>query len=100
MKIGNSTDSVQADIAARAANGTRSPAAGSQEVAGSAPVDRIELSATSRSMAAEGSQAPVRSDKVAEVRAAIDAGTFNVSSQVVAEKMISAAAELLQTITR
>ncbi|MBP6813779.1 MAG: flagellar biosynthesis anti-sigma factor FlgM [Burkholderiaceae bacterium] len=99
MKVGNNIESKQPEPVPRATNGTRAPTAGSQEVAGTVPVDKVELSATSRSIAAaDGAEQPVRPGKVEEVKAAIQEGRFHVSAEAVADKMISAAAELIETM--
>ena len=100
MKVGNSTESKQPEPLPRASNGTRAPAASSQEVGGAAAVDKVELSATSRNIAAsDGAEQPVRASNVEEVRNAIKEGRFHVSAEAVADKMISAAAELVETMT-
>ena len=99
MKIGNNIEPKQPDLVSRAANGTRGPAAGSSEVVGTVPVDKVELSPTSRNIAAaDSAEQPVRSGKVHEVRTAIREGRFHVSPEAVADKMINAAAELLETM--
>lgn len=92
------------DAALRAGQpaGAARPAAraGAQGRAGSA-ADSVSLSAASRGLAAELATdgAEVRHDKVAQVREAIREGRFNVKAQVVADKMIAQAAELLETLT-
>ena len=99
MKVGNNIESKQPEPVPRSTNGTRAPTTGSQEVAGTVPVDKVELSATSRSIAAaDGAEQPVRPGKVEEVKAAIQEGRFHVSAEAVADKMISAAAELIETM--
>lgn len=92
------------DAALRAGQpaGAARPAAraGAQGRAGGA-ADSVSLSAASRGLAAELATdgAEVRHDKVAQVREAIREGRFNVKAQVVADKMIAQAAELLETLT-
>ena len=99
MKVGNNLESKQPEPVPRTTSGTRAPAAGSPEITGTVPVDKVELSATSRSIAAaDGADQPVRSGKVEELRTAIQEGRFHVSAEAVADKMISAAAELIETM--
>lgn len=99
MKIGNNLDSKQVDTLNRAANGSRSPTASTGTVSGVQATDKVQLSATSQSLAAsEQASAAMRAEKVAEVRAAIEQGRFHVSAQVVADRMITAASELVETM--
>lgn len=64
-------------------------------------VDAVRLSPASQSLAAESAgNMPVRSAKVEEVRQAIREGRFEVDAHAVAEKMITQAAELLETLSR
>ncbi len=74
--------------------GTKARAAGSA-------ADSVSLSAASRGLVADLATdgGEVRHDKVAEVREAIREGRFDVRAQVVADKMITQAAELLETLT-
>jgi flagellar biosynthesis anti-sigma factor FlgM len=99
MKIGSNLDSKQLDTLNRAANGSRTPTAPTGNVGGVQPIDKVQLSATSQSLAAtEQATAAMRAEKVAEVRAAIEQGRFHVSAQVVADRMITAASELVETM--
>jgi flagellar biosynthesis anti-sigma factor FlgM len=99
MKIGNNLDNKQIDALTRAANGSRSATAPTGNVAGIQATDKVQLSATSQSLAAtEQATAAMRAEKVAEVRAAIEQGRFHVSAQVVADRMITAASELVETM--
>ncbi len=104
MKIGKPTDLQQPDALTRAAHGTVGGAAGtrSEAVEKTPAVDAVRLSQTSRSLAAEGAaeEQPVRAQKVEDVKAAIREGRFQVSAHAVADKMISQAAELLETLSR
>ena len=101
MKIGNNIESLQSDLVNRAANASRSPANAGKEVASVDATDRVELSGTSLSLAAgvQKSSDTVRAEKVAEVKQAIQQGKFHISAQVVADKMINEAAELIEAIT-
>jgi negative regulator of flagellin synthesis FlgM len=99
MKIGNSLDSAKIDATQRASNASRTPSTSATGVSAPPPTDRVELSATSQSLAAtEAAAAAVRTEKVAEVRAAIQEGRFQVNPHVVADRMITAASELLETM--
>jgi flagellar biosynthesis anti-sigma factor FlgM len=97
MKIGNNIESKPAEIAPRPSTGAREVSSGSKEVSSAAPVDKVALSDTSRKIASTDSvELPVRADKVEEVRTAIQEGKFRISSEVIADKMIAAAAELIE----
>jgi len=100
MKIGKLTDPERIDLlqAAKAAGGERQ-----DKVDRTQPVDEVSLSRASRSLAAEaaGSEAdPIRRQKVEEIRQAIREGRFEVNAWAVADKMISEAAELLESLSR
>ena len=103
MKIGNNIESLQSELVARAANGSRSPVASTaQQVGGVDGVDKVELSETSRRLTADataGVDGDIRADKVNEVRQAMQEGRFQVSARAVADKMINEAAELIEVIS-
>ena len=101
MKIGNNIESLQSELVNRATNASRSPANSGSEIGAVEATDRVEISGASRSLAAVASASTdaVRAEKVAEVKAAIEQGKFHVSAQAVADKMISEAAELIESIT-
>lgn len=112
MKIGKNQDPGQADALARAALSPRSGAAASQDTAATSPTrkvdgqsrDTVQLSAQSLALSSAATAAAetgsvASQQKIAEVRQAIAEGRFNVNAQVVAERMISQAAELLQSLT-
>lgn len=101
MKIGQTSDTQRTGALAGAREG-RAPAS-------SAPVepveaaDKVELSPATRTLAAGATTAGpglVRQEKVEELRRAIQEGRYEVSAHAVADRMISEAAELLETITR
>ena len=102
MKIGNNIESLQSDLQSRAANGSRSAVSSGKDVGAVDATDKVELSSTSRSLAsgmpASVASEAVRMEKVTEVRQAIQEGKFHVNAQVVAEKMINEAAELIEAI--
>ena len=104
MKIGK-PEAQQPEALSRAGHGT--PVAGAvgggrpDAVEKTPPADAVHLSQTSRGLAAEGANdEQLRLRKVEEVKAAIREGRFQVSAHAVADKMISQAAELLETLSR
>ncbi len=104
MKIGK-PEAQQPDALSRAGHGTpvvgAAAGARSDAVEKTPPADAVHLSQTSRSLAAEGAgDEQLRLCKVEEVKAAIREGRFQVSAHAVADKMISQAAELLETLSR
>lgn len=104
MKIGNNIESLQSELLARAANGSRSPSVPqAQQVGAVSGVDKVELSEVSQRLTGDASgsrETEIRADKVEQVRLAIAQGQFKVSAHVVAEKMIADAAELIEVIAR
>ncbi|MDT3677582.1 MAG: flagellar biosynthesis anti-sigma factor FlgM [Burkholderiaceae bacterium] len=105
MKIGKPAEPQQPDALSRAGHGA--PAAGtasashSEAVEKTSPAGSVHLSQASRSLGAESAaDEQVRLRKVEEVKAAIREGRFQVSAHAVADKMISQAAELLETLSR
>lgn len=107
MKIGKPAELQQTDALSRAGNSTPAGAAGA---AGAARPDAVEktpradavhLSHASKNLAAEGAAEELaRARKVEDVKAAIREGRFQVNAHEVADKMISQAAELLETLSR
>lgn len=104
MKIGKPTELQQPDALSRATHGVAGSATGtrSEAVEKTPAVDAVRLSQTSRNLAAEGAaqEQPLRAEKVEDVKAAIREGRFQVNAHAVADKMISQAAELLETLSR
>lgn len=100
MKIGPSTDVVKIE------SNPLVPGQGQAGVSGNAPVspveqaDRIELSAAANAADGLTVDAPVSEEKVAGIRRAIEAGEFRINPAEIADKMISEAASLLETIAR
>lgn len=99
MKIGHTNELRRGEAFPAAAEG--------RAVASGAPVEaidageRIDLSSASRNLAGATPDArddTVRQYKVDEIRRAIQEGRFHVSAEAVADRMISEAAELLETI--
>ena len=99
MKINGSTDPKPLDLVNRAGNASRAPTAPQGNVSGVSPTDQVSLSATTQTLFTAEASDMVRDAKVAEVRAAVQEGRFHVNAQVVADKMITAASELLETIS-
>lgn len=104
MKIGQAADLSKSEL-------LKAPQAGTPRQAGSAgdtaiekplAATNVQLSDTSRGLVADGGHdgAPVRMAKVAEIRKAISEGRFHVTAHAVADRMISEAAELLETLSR
>lgn len=106
MKIGKPPDLPLADALSRsgqvAVAGQASGAADARKVERVTATDEVRLSPASRNLASDSADAadPVRAEKVAEVRQAIREGRFQVNAKAVAEKMVTEAAELLETLTR
>ena len=105
MKIGKPAEIQQTDALSRpaqaGASATSSGHTASGAVERATAVDAVRLSQTSRDLAAEsgGGSTPVRTAKVEAVRTAIREGHFQVNAHAVAEKMITQAAELLETLS-
>lgn len=105
MKIGKPTEPQQPGALSRASHGAAGAVSGRTrpDVVEKTPaVDAVRLSQTSKNLAAEGAAAgaSVREHKVEDVKAAIREGRFQVSAHAVADKMITQAAELLETLSR
>jgi negative regulator of flagellin synthesis FlgM len=99
MKIGNNIESKPAEMIPRPGPDTRDVSSGSKEVSSASPVDKVALSDTSRKIASTDSvDQPVRAERVAEVKTAIIEGKFRISPEVIADRMISAAAELIENM--
>ncbi|MEZ5727618.1 MAG: flagellar biosynthesis anti-sigma factor FlgM [Burkholderiaceae bacterium] len=98
MKINNSIDSIKTDpltaTPARQGSVVDKPPAGGPDAN-----ERVDISSASRALV-DGDSKDFRADKVAEVRQAIEEGRFAIHVQKVADKMISEAAELLETIAK
>lgn len=103
MMIGKPTDvgTPQAALRTGATPSKRveSGASSDERVDGVVPSDSVEVSDTGRALAA-GSQAAdeFRADKVAAVKKALEEGTYQVRAKIVADRMITEAAELLESM--
>jgi negative regulator of flagellin synthesis FlgM len=104
MKIGQASDIHKSELlrTVQAAGLRQAGSAGDAEVGKTQAAAKVQLSETSRGLAADSgrSSASVREAKVEEIRKAISEGKFHVNAHAVADKMMSEAAELLETLTR
>ena len=102
MKIGNSAEHAaglaQAQGQAVAENakaaGPAAPAAAPD------PSAKVELSSTAATLLSGGSTAEFDAEKVARISGAIADGSFKVNAEVIADKLIANAAELLGKVQR
>ena len=106
MKIGTAANNPITEALARSAvaNGAERVSGGSenptvQKVEAVETTDSLRLSQATRKLAAEGrGGSPVREDKVAEIRQAIDEGRFRVNAEAVADRMLSEAGDMVRTL--
>lgn len=85
------TSAASAPAATSASAATAAPAGGASAAsAGVRASDQATISSTSGLLASALSGNDARMEKVAPVKAAIDAGTYSVPSSLVADKVISA----------
>jgi len=106
MKIGKPSEIQQTtDVTLRSGQtpgGSRLPGRAGEAGRPAATDDEVRLTRASRSLMGEGPGAAemVRAEKIEEVRKAIEEGRFPVNADVVAQRMISEAAELLETLSQ
>ena len=102
MKIGNPADIKQTELlrATQAAASRQAGSTGGTAIEKAGAAANVQLSETSRGLAADIGAVgdSVRTAKVAEIRQAISEGRFHVNADVVADKMIAEAAQLLETL--
>ena len=103
MMIGKPTDVGAPQSALRTGSATtrriESGTGSDEKVDGVAATDSVKLSDAGRALTAGQSAEEFRADKVAALKAAVEAGTYEVKARVVADRMITEAAELLESMT-
>lgn len=99
MKVGQTNESLQADLAARVGTRTPSGTGVAGESAAVGPTDQVAISQATRKLQVGSASEPFDAEKVNAVRAAIERGEFHVDAQKVADKMINEAAALLERIS-
>ena len=105
MKIGNPAPGIHEQApAAPAANGRTAPEESAKAATGAAAEHsaKVELSPTATSLMSGVKGAPVEFDaaKVTRISQAIDGGTFQVNAEVIADKLIANAQEVLGSVKR
>jgi negative regulator of flagellin synthesis FlgM len=105
MKIGNPADAAAlaplaqgpaaATDTAKSARPAAAPAAGAAD-----PSAKVALSTTVESLRAGGAAADFDAEKVAKMQQAIANGTFQVNAEVIADKLIANAQEVLGRVQR
>lgn len=103
MMIGKPTDVGTPQSALRTGSAAprrvESGSAGGEKVDGVLPSDSVKLSDTGRALTAAGKAVDdFRADKVAALKMALEQGTYHVQARIVADRMISEAAELLRSM--
>jgi flagellar biosynthesis anti-sigma factor FlgM len=103
MMIGKPTDVGTPQSALRTGSATtrrvESGSAGGEKVDGVLPTDSVKLSDTGRALtAAARTVDEFRADKVAAVKLALEQGTYNMQARIIADRMISEAADLLKSM--
>lgn len=108
MKIGNPADkpvavapaTSQAPTAEAAKAGAQVAHAGAAAPAAPDASAKVELSSTASTLLSGGTSAEFDAEKVARISQAIAGGTFKVNPEVIADKLISNAQELLAKVQR
>ena len=96
MKIGQLDNSQKLAAAAEARAKSATPVG--HDGAAAAPVEasaQVQLSPAASMLAAEGNTADFDAEKVARIASAIREGRFQVNAEVIADKLISNASELI-----
>ncbi len=92
---------LQSAVRTGGVNGQRvdARAAGGDKVEGVVPTDSVQLSDTGRALTAAAKVVDeFRADKVAAVKLALEQGNYNIQARIVADRMISEAAQLLKSM--
>ena len=91
-----------APVAASAAEAAKAHAAATTSATPAAPdaSARIQLSSTASTLLAGGNSAEFDADKVARVSEMVAKGSFKVNADVIADKLIANAQELLSKVSR
>lgn len=103
MMIGKPTEPLSVQSVARtpgaSARRVEPGVASDAKVEGIGATDNVKLSDAGRALTAGGRTADeVRADKVAAVKKAVEEGTYRVQATVVADRLISDAAEMLRAM--
>lgn len=104
MKIGNPTDKLAPALANTTSNAAATDTAKAQAqaktAAGTDASAKVQLSSTAATLLSTGNSADFDADKVARISQAIADGSFKVNADVIADKLISNAQELLTKVQR
>ncbi len=108
MKIGNPADkpvavapaTSHAPTTEAAKAGAQAALAGAAAPAAPDASTKVELSSTASTLLSGGASAEFDAEKVARISKTIADGTFKVNSEVIADKLISNAQELLTKVKR
>lgn len=98
MKIGNTAEKIAQAQQAAAKPATSAAEANKAQAATPATPDasaKIELSSAATGLMAGGSTAEFDADKVARISKQIEEGSFKINPEVIADKLISNAQEVL-----
>jgi len=92
MDIRSSLDGLKTllGVSPAAATNTQKPRGSQAPETGSLSSDRATLSSAGSEVALTVSEGGVRTEKVAQIQAALEAGTYSVPSSAVATKMVDA----------
>ena len=106
MKIGNPAEKPVAVTPGHAAaveaptTAAATPANAAATPTAPDPSAKVQLSSTASTLLSSGASAEFDADKVARISQAIGDGTFKINPEVIADKLISNAQELLTKVQR
>ena len=100
MKIGKPADQRPIAPLENAATPAKADAARPAAAAGADPSAKVQLSEGAEALRSGGASADFDADKVAAIQQQIDSGTFKINAEVIADKLIANAQELLGRVTR